>query len=220
MMTRRIVISFLVAALGSTLVLSACKSEQKDDDREPAADEQKAAREQDEPADYLEGWKQVEPAELPDAQKPKLARAQQAKRDFGRTLIKTLTEAIGEGDYANAIHVCNTDAPQIAEKVSTEQDLAIGRTSFKLRNPDNAPPRWAEPYVDRKVDEHVILDGPGETVGYLMPIQTGALCVNCHGPADALADGVRPALAEKYPEDQATGFKEGDLRGWFWVRVD
>jgi len=26
-------------------------------------------------------------------------------------------------------------------------------------------------------------------------------------------------LAAKYPMDQATGFKEGDLRGWFWIEV-
>ena len=26
-------------------------------------------------------------------------------------------------------------------------------------------------------------------------------------------------LAKEYPADQATGFKENDLRGWFWVEV-
>jgi hypothetical protein len=30
---------------------------------------------------------------------------------------------------------------------------------------------------------------------------------------------VTAAHAAKYPKDQATGFKEGDLRGWFWVEV-
>lgn len=219
MMTRRILMSLLTAALGIALVMGACKSDETEKEQ-PEADEQETVEKKDEPADYLDDWKRVEPGELPDAQKRKVARAQQARRELGQTLIKTLSRAIGEGDHASAIHVCNTDAPQIAENVSTKHDLEIGRTSFKLRNPDNAPPRWAEPYVDRKVDEHVILDGPGETVGYLMPIQTGELCVSCHGPADALAEGVQPALADKYPQDQATGFKEGDLRGWFWVRVD
>jgi hypothetical protein len=30
---------------------------------------------------------------------------------------------------------------------------------------------------------------------------------------------VKEALAEHYPEDQATGFQEGDLRGWFCIEV-
>jgi hypothetical protein len=27
------------------------------------------------------------------------------------------------------------------------------------------------------------------------------------------------ALAARYPDDRATGFAPGDLRGWFWVEV-
>ena len=34
-----------------------------------------------------------------------------------------------------------------------------------------------------------------------------------------LAGEVKNELASLYPNDQATGFKEGDLRGWFWVNV-
>ena len=44
-------------------------------------------------------------------------------------------------------------------------------------------------------------------------------CLACHGPAEALDEEVRVALAELYPEDRATGFRSGDLRGWFWVEV-
>jgi hypothetical protein len=41
----------------------------------------------------------------------------------------------------------------------------------------------------------------------------------CHGPSDSLAPDVADALALHYPDDRATGFTEGDLRGWFWVEV-
>jgi hypothetical protein len=30
---------------------------------------------------------------------------------------------------------------------------------------------------------------------------------------------VRQALLQRYPEDRAIGYAEGDLRGWFWVEV-
>jgi len=41
----------------------------------------------------------------------------------------------------------------------------------------------------------------------------------CHGPEDTIPQDVKDAIGEHYPEDQATGFRKGDLRGWFWVEV-
>ena len=46
-----------------------------------------------------------------------------------------------------------------------------------------------------------------------------AACLACHGPAEQIAPDVKELLAREYPSDQATGFQEGDLRGWFWVEV-
>lgn len=214
-MIRRISTVLLIATLAGLVGASACKS---DSDAEKTTTPEEST--EDTMAEPLDGWEHVDPRDLSDAKKRKLARAEQAKRDFGQTLIKTLTTAIGDGDFANAVAVCNTDAPQIAEKVSKEQDLEIGRTSFKLRNPDNAPPDWTQAYVDRRVEETIILDGPGDTVGYMSPIKMGKLCTNCHGPANAISPEVNDILAEKYPKDEATGFQEGDLRGWFWIRID
>jgi len=44
-------------------------------------------------------------------------------------------------------------------------------------------------------------------------------CVVCHGDPAQIPDAVLAALAARYPDDRATGFAEGDLRGWFWVEV-
>ena len=72
----------------------------------------------------------------------------------------------------------------------------------------------------------------GAEVG-LAQIRVGAVVVESHaasprqggyGDADAgegagIAADVLDALKKNYPDDQATGFEEGDLRGWFWVEV-
>ncbi len=34
-----------------------------------------------------------------------------------------------------------------------------------------------------------------------------------------LDPAVKEVLASGYPRDEATGFAEGDLRGWFWIEV-
>jgi hypothetical protein len=39
------------------------------------------------------------------------------------------------------------------------------------------------------------------------------MCVACHGPADRLDPDVQAILLERYPDDQATGYEPGDLRG-------
>jgi hypothetical protein len=53
----------------------------------------------------------------------------------------------------------------------------------------------------------------GKVFAYMQPIMTGKLCLTCHG--SQLAPPVAEALATHYPNDQAVGFKEGDLRGAF-----
>ena len=43
--------------------------------------------------------------------------------------------------------------------------------------------------------------------------------MTCHGPKDKISEEVKGQLAKLYPNDTATGFQTGDLRGWFWVEV-
>ncbi len=91
--------------------------------------------------------------------------------------------------------------------------LSIGRTSHRLRNPGNLAPGWAKPAVNEIVDTAWFAEGPAGELGAILPIKLAAPCLACHGPADGLNEDVRSALAESYPDDQATGFAEGDLRG-------
>jgi len=38
-------------------------------------------------------------------------------------------------------------------------------------------------------------------------------------PTEMIDDEVLAAVTATYPKDQAVGFAEGDLRGWFWVET-
>ena len=61
--------------------------------------------------------------------------------------------------------------------------------------------------------------GPEARLGALFPIRLQPQCVQCHGKPEELSTEVRAALLDRYPDDRATGFAAGDLRGWFWVEV-
>ena len=119
----------------------------------------------------------------------------------------------------NAITVCSDEAPMIAASLATD-DVRMGRTSHRLRNPANEGPDWANEILSDYLEQDAgrapaVVDLPGDRQGYVEPIMTQALCLACHG--DALAPDVAAKVAATYPDDQATGFELGELRGIFWV---
>lgn len=163
-------------------------------------------------------WKPVAQESMSDVQAAQRERALASREAMFTRLQDRLLEVIGSEDPAAAIVVCSEEAPQIAEDVSREHGVSIGRTSFRLRNPKNTPPAWAVPLVAKRVDEPAYLSD-GDRLAALLPIRLPAFCLMCHGPEDAIPPDVQEALARHYPDDRATGFQVGELRGWFWIEV-
>ena len=154
-----------------------------------------------------------------------MERAKKAAGELGTRLVKRLTAVVEAGGFEGAIDVCKAEAPRIAAEVGTGLGLRIGRTSDRLRSPGNAPPPWAEAAVaaaaGKSADEVAAQAFRNQcgAFGVLLPIPTKGMCLACHGNEGALDPGVLPRLARLYPDDRATGFAEGELRGWFWVEL-
>ena len=119
----------------------------------------------------------------------------------------------------SAVAACKVEAPRIAAELSVD-GVALGRSSHRLRNPDNVGPDWVSPILEEYVATEGVLQPrtvslPDGRTGYVEPILTQPLCLTCHG------DVQDPALLERieadYPQDRATGFAAGELRGVFWV---
>jgi hypothetical protein len=134
-----------------------------------------------------------------------------------KKLSGRLMEVIQAQGPAVAIQVCSQEAPQIAQSIGQEFNVKIGRTAVKLRNPKNSAPDWVEPLLESNPTEAEFVRLEEGTVGALLPIRMQQKCMLCHGPADTLQEDIRVQLHERYPDDAATGFREGDLRGWFWI---
>lgn len=167
--------------------------------------------------ELADGWKVVSLDMLEGNQMAALAGGRRARAAVGTRLVSGLVGAMEDGP-ANAIAFCNTAAPGLHTE-GLPEGVRLGRTSHALRNPDNTPPAWAEAHVESKSPVPLLAMSPDGRIGELTPINTAGICVTCHGPANTLAPEVTTALAELYPEDQATGFAEGGLRGWFWIEV-
>ncbi len=160
---------------------------------------------------------------------PALVRAHQAAAVLTTELLGRLRQELDAGGPAKAIAVCSEVAPAIAARLSRD-GLTVRRVGTRVRNPANAPDpfeaavlaRWQEGIrrgvAPREDDAWVDADGV-RTLRVMRPIMTGKLCLACHGETAKLAPAVRAALAERYPTDRATGYREGDLRGAVSVTV-
>lgn len=164
-------------------------------------------------------WHRVMEDQLTPVQKQQLSRAIAAQQELAHTMMGELKAELEGGSPAGAVVVCRDLAPMIADSISTEHGLVIGRTSHRLRNPGNTAPDWVSNVVNEGFDEQTTFAGPSGELGVTLPIRMAASCLGCHGPADSLDAEVMLALTRSYPEDQAVDFGEGDLRGWFWVEV-
>ena len=102
--------------------------------------------------------------------------------------------------------------------------------SLKARNPADRPDEFERDALLELEELHragrlpakmtkILTSDEGRTLRYLRPIVIMPSCLACHGPADALDPEVAAMIAERYPEDEAIGYANGDLRGAFSVTV-
>ena len=154
------------------------------------------------------------------------AQALKLVKGFGMDLKHTLVSSMKKDGPAAAIGVCNLQAPEIATKHAQASGWTIGRTSTKLRSNANAPDEWEAKVLAifaqkkaqggdlKKMQYSEIIEKDGKkTYRYMKAIGVAKPCLNCHGAN--LKPAVSAALKDKYPDDAATGFKLGDLRGAF-----
>jgi hypothetical protein len=200
------------AVLLGALLLAACGGADRTPDAEPAAT-----------ADVLES------TDLAGIDSAVLAEARGAADALGKGLMTALLGQLETGGPLAALSFCADSAQSLTAQYQAE-GLDVHRTSLKVRNPRNAPDSVEVRVLDRLGELHSAgalppeyvelrrLATGGREVRYFRPIQVAAGCLRCHGAVDGLAPEITQVLAERYPEDAAVGYAEGDLRGVIAVR--
>lgn len=158
-----------------------------------------------------------------------VARSEALADDFQGRLQAELASALAAGGPSEAVKVCAESAPRIAYELSQRSGAEITRVSLRPRNPGaaadgdladrlkalaerplDAQGRPAAVHWIERGSEHA---GPAYMRAVIMRDQP---CAACHGVA--VADDVKATIAAYYPNDQATGFKAGEMRGAILVR--
>lgn len=123
----------------------------------------------------------------------------------------------------------NTPDDWELEQLNAFKDMAAKgkpRTQFNITKPDGSilPTKEFEAY-------DVVTDGKGnDSKSYFrymrsitmpgMPNEPPHLpCLKCHGALDQLGPGVTAAVQAEYPHDLAMGYKKGDIRGAWSIKI-
>jgi hypothetical protein len=141
-----------------------------------------------------------------------------------------LLQEIGKGGFSSAVRVCSELAQEITSQFNAQTGHDVRRISLKYRNPKNVP----DAYEQRKLEAFNILNQKKELsneyseiieehgkkyLRYLKPLIVSPLCITCHGPKENIPQEVKAILSERYPDDRATGFLVGDVRGAITVTI-
>lgn len=165
------------------------------------------------------------PSQAPDlTREAESARA--AIQELRQVMMQHLQTSMQESGPAGATAVCRHLAPEIAAEISAETGWQIRRPALKARNPANHPTALERGvllgYLTRslagqsfeEMETVRLVEQDGKTyVHYMRAIPTLDACLVCHG--SNLPPEVAVKIKEVYPEDEATGFAAGDLRGAF-----
>ncbi len=141
--------------------------------------------------------------------------------EFLGRLKPQLQQAMQAGGPVNAIDVCAEQAPKIADALSAESGWTVKRVSLKARNASRALPDNWEKSVLREFDRRQAAGEDPATISYsestnssyrFMQAQAAqGVCLVCHG--ENIAPQVQQTLDQYYPDDTATGYTLGQVRG-------
>ena len=144
-----------------------------------------------------------------------------------KELGQKLQSSMAEGGAINAIGVCHLQAPDIANRASTNSQAKISRVGTRARNPVMGVPNdWQAKALaqfdaalargDKPADiefSETVSTASGKEFHFAKPIVLQPMCVSCHGSPEQISPEVKAKLSELYPNDKAVGYQPGQLRG-------
>lgn len=137
-----------------------------------------------------------------------------------------LVKSIESSGPLRAIVVCKYSVPEITSNISRTSGWKVSRVALRPRNPALGA---ADPWEQRAIlgfeqaaargekepleTAEIVNEPAGRFFRYARALTLNSLCMNCHGPTENLTEAVKAQLAVEYPNDRATGYRLGQVRG-------
>jgi hypothetical protein len=154
-----------------------------------------------------------------------------ASRALAQGLVSQLSATMEAEGVAAAVDFCASEALVLTAEIQDayNPDFAFKRATLQWRNPANGPDAYEERilrYLEAmefeapgSAPETLSAMGPDGTVRFYRVLRTAPMCLQCHGSEDAMDAEVRRIIAERYPDDRATGYEAGDFRGVIRIQI-
>jgi hypothetical protein len=144
--------------------------------------------------------------------------------------ISNLQKAMADKGVDGAVEFCNVKATPILKEVSEKYNVDIRRASNRYRNPANKPTEYELPLLEAyeynaengiKSDPSIQKIENGDVLLFTKAIIIpGGFCLSCHGdPSQDIDAKTLEKINMLYPDDKAVGYKAGDLRGMWSIRL-
>ncbi len=148
-------------------------------------------------------------------------------KEFMQQLGRAMKAEMKSNGPVAAIKICTELSPSIASDLSRESGWKLTRIGTRVRNPMLAIPDVWEQNVLAKFQGRAtsgeslknmtyseLVDEPnGKYFRFMQAIGVKPVCLTCHGSDSDIPEAVKTILNERYPNDQATDYNAGDLRG-------
>lgn len=137
-------------------------------------------------------------------------------------LAETIALVNMEHNNATRMFMPAVAGNEIGNKFYNATGYQLRQISSKYRNPENKPDEFEERALnefekDSNLTEYKGVDklNDQKVLRYLIPLYVEEACLKCHSAKESLPEFIQ----EDYPEDMATGYTSGDLRGALSVAV-
>jgi len=160
-----------------------------------------------------------------------LSEARAVSNELASTLKSSLMRALGEGSFAGAINVCSEIGQEIPAQISDSTGYYLRRVSLGYRNPADVPDDYERSMLERfdRLKERqeleseyyeVVQENSQRYLRYMKPLVASGMCLSCHGQHEQIPSEVQEVLSQQYPQDRATGYDKGDVRGAISVKIE
>jgi len=135
------------------------------------------------------------------------------------TLNARLVAALQRGGAEEAVAFCTLQGLPLLDSLEDAHGVRFKRAAVRYRNPENRANAQEEERIiryeaalaeGRSLEPEVVREPDGST-RFFAPILLAPHCAQCHGKE--IEPGLMAAIRARYPEDRATGFDVGQVRG-------
>ena len=156
--------------------------------------------------------------------KKQLALGDSISNAMQNVLLQNVGAAIKKGGTDHAVDYCSFQAMSITDSIAQKYHSNIQRLSDINRNPKNSISKKEDKKAWVKIKslkQHFLQKNTnGETYYYKPIFLAMPTCIKCHGTTNDIASSTLKIIQSKYPNDLATNYQLGDLRGMWKIKIN